>query len=980
MLLQEALRKGGVTGELIRTLDWARTPLGPLERWPSSLQSIVALQVGNPLAMGLGWGPTPAECIGIYNDAMIPHLGQKHPRVMGISLQETWSEAWEGLEQLLQSVYRSGQALWLERIRFLLDRRGFLEEVYVSQTMSPLWNESGQVHGAQSVIIDITGQVVGERRLETVRELAAALAGAETDEALQGAMARVFGRAPEDVRFALLYLLAPGNQARLVASVGFESGVDLGPRRFDLGASGKAAGPCPWPLGVVIRGGKPVRVEPIPPFIGTPGEGLAPPRAALVLPVALPGGRPPDGALVVGLSTQLLLDETYEGFLRLLAREVAAALASARELRLVRERAEKLAELDLAKTRFLGDISHEFRTPLTLLLGPVEDLLRASEPPLSAAQREQLEVVRRNAYRLLKLVGGLLDFARLESGRLEPVFRPTDLSAATRELAGAFSTASARAGLSLVVDCPPLPEPIYVDEEMWEKIVLNLVSNALKFTPAGEVRVELRLEGEQVKLRVSDTGVGIAPEALPHVFERFFRLGPAGARSYEGVGIGLSLVEALVTLHGGTVSVESTPGRGSTFTVTLRRGSAHLPPEQVREGSRELAPRWIAAFRDEALSHLPEEPRPAASAGPSPAGEPPAARARILVVDDNQDMRRYLHRLLSPEYEVSLANDGEEALGLARAAPPHLVVSDITMPRLDGFGLLRALREEPSTRTLPVILLSARTGEEAAVESLELGADDYLAKPFSARELHARVHTHLELAAMRQDVATVRLKDEFLNLASHELRTPLSILGLRLRAAERRMARGEGGPELFSEVFRALSRLEKLVRSFTDTSAMAGGELPIEPGPHDLVPLLREVAGEEAQVARREVRLELPAGPVLARVDPERIMGVVGNLLSNALKYSPPESPVELALRVTEREALVSVRDEGPGIPPERVPLLFERFYRVPGIPVRVGSRVGLGLGLYLSRRIVERHGGRIWVDSLPGHGSTFHVALPQDG
>ncbi len=980
MLLQDALRKGGITGELIRTLDWSRTPLGPLERWPLSLQSIVGLQLSNPLAMGLGWGPTPAECTGIYNDGMIPHLGQKHPQVMGVSLQETWPEAWAGLEQMMWGVYRSGQALWLERIRFLLDRRGFLEEVYVSQTMSPLWNERGQVHGAQSVIIDVTGQVVGERRLKTVRELAAALAGAETDEALQGALAGVFGRAPEDVRFAQLYLLGPGDQARLVASVGFESGADLGPRCFEPGASGKAAGLCPWPLGSVIRSGKPVRVEPIPPFIGTPGEGLAPPRAALVLPVALPGGRPPDGALVVGLSAHLLLDEAYEGFLRLLAREVAAALASARELRLVRERAEKLAELDRAKTTFLGDISHEFRTPLTLLLGPVEDLLRASEPPLSAAQREQLEVVRRNAGRLLKLVGGLLDFARLEAGRLEPVFRPTDLSAATRELAGAFSTASARAGLSLVVDCPPLPEPIYVDEEMWEKIVLNLVSNALKFTPAGEVRVALRLEGEQVKLVVSDTGVGIAPEALPHVFERFFRLGPAGARSYEGAGIGLSLVETLVQLHGGTVSVESTPGRGTTFTVMLRRGSAHLPPEQVREGHRALAPRWVAAFSEESQSHLPEDSRPAASAEPSSSGEPVAARVRILVVDDNQDMRRYLHRLLSPEYAVTLAGDGEEALVLARAAPPHLVVSDITMPRLDGFGLLRALRAEPSTRTLPVILLSARAGEEAAVESLGLGADDYLAKPFSARELHARVRTHLELAAMRQDVATVHLKDEFLNLAAHELRTPLSSLGLRLRAAERRLARGEGGAELLSEAFHSLSRLEKLVRLFTDISVVEGGELPIEPGQHDLVPLLREVAGEEARVARRAVRLELPDGPVLARVDPERITGVVGSLLSNALKYSPPESPVELALRVTEREALVSVRDEGPGIPPERVPLLFERFYQVPGIPVRVGSRVGLGLGLYLSRRIVERHGGRIWVDSLPGHGSTFHVALPLGG
>jgi len=427
------------------------------------------------------------------------------------------------------------------------------------------------------------------------------------------------------------------------------------------------------------------------------------------------------------------------------SRELAHALKE------VRDANAKLAELDVAKTTFFSSISHEFRTPLTLILGSLEDELaeRArSAPP--GDRGERLETAHRNALRLLNLVNELLDFARLEAGRMQAHYQPTDLSELSAELASSFESATESVGLALTIECPPLPEAIYVDRVMWEKIVLNLISNAFKHTLQGGITVRTAWVGGEALLTVEDTGVGIPADELPKIFERFHRVKGAKSRTNEGSGIGLSLVRELVQLHQGTVGVESEPGQGSRFTVTLRAGTAHLPSAHVDASATGAAEdRTRAAHVEQALSWVPPDPDTTVI---QVMPELSIMRPRILLADDNVDMRRYISRLLRRRYEVEAVSDGATALAAARENPPDLVLSDVMMPKLDGFGLLKALRAEERTRHLPVILVSARAGDEASVEGMDAGADDYLVKPFSARELLARVRAHLELARQRREL------------------------------------------------------------------------------------------------------------------------------------------------------------------------------------------------------------------------------------
>jgi PAS domain S-box-containing protein len=434
-------------------------------------------------------------------------------------------------------------------------------------------------------------------------------------------------------------------------------------------------------------------------------------------------------------------------------RDITEKKAYEREI--ARQR-EELAKLDELKTKFFANISHEFRTPLTLMLGPLEDAIADATEPLPARQRERIAMVVRNGLRLQKLVNALLDFSRVEAGRIQAVYHATDLAALTHDLASSFRAACQKAGLTLAINTPPLREPIYVDHQMWEKIVLNLVSNAFKFTLEGSIKIDVSEEDGFAVLRVTDTGTGIPEAELPRIFERFHRVEGARGRTHEGTGIGLALIKELIDLHRGTLSVESTHGRGSTFTVRVRFGNSHLPQDRLGANYTQASTAIPAdIFVSEALRWLPETIASEQLVGRSealPAEETTAGkRAHVLIADDNADMRDYLRRLLATRYEVTDASDGEETFAAARRTRPDLILTDVMMPQLDGYGLLQKLRADPELNGIPVIVLSARAGDEAKVEGLQTGADDYLVKPFSARELLARVESHLNLARLRHE-------------------------------------------------------------------------------------------------------------------------------------------------------------------------------------------------------------------------------------
>ena len=737
------LRGGGQMGELIRRTDWSKTPVGPIHSWPQSLRTAVSVCVHSRFPILIWWGP---ELVMLYNDAYRPILGAKHPRALGQRGSECWSEIWPIIGPMLEGVLKWGEATWSDDQLLLLERNGYPEECYFTFSYSPILDETGGVGGVFTAVTETTERVVGERRMRTLRDLAARSLGARRVEEACRFAGETLATNPQDIPFALLYLLDEPT-ARLAYAAGLKPGTAASLLTVDLG---EPAASSAWPLAQVARTGQAQRVEGVAERFGSlPGGSPLPeqpwgaaPNTALVLPVTLPGHQAPALLLVLGVSPRRVFDEAYRNFFDLVAGQTASALADALAYQEERKRAEALAELDRAKTAFFSNVSHEFRTPLTLMLGPLEDVL-AHDPDL--ARREELEVVRRNGLRLLKLVNTLLDFARIEAGRIQAVYQPTDLAGFTAELASVFRSAIERAGLRLEVDCPPLPEPIYVDPEMWEKIVLNLLSNALKFTFEGGIRVSLRPRDGDIELQVSDTGTGIPQEELPRIFERFHRVKGAQARTHEGTGIGLALVQELVRLHGGSITVESEMGRGSTFTVRLPTGSAHLPLERIGiERSAASTALGADPFLEEALRWFPEE-LSAKSIGPT--GELPAAR--ILLADDNADMREYVRRILGQHWAVEAVPDGRAALEAARERPPDLVLADVMMPGLDGFELLRELRADPHTRAIPVILLSGRAGEESRIEGLQAGADDYLVKPFSARELLARVSARLELSRLR---------------------------------------------------------------------------------------------------------------------------------------------------------------------------------------------------------------------------------------
>jgi PAS domain S-box-containing protein len=745
-LEHDFLADGGEMGALMRSLDWSRTALGPVESWPQSLKTAIRIMLTSRYAMWMAWGE---NLVFFCNDAYRPTLGVKHPWALGRPAQEVWAEIWKDIGPRIASVLRTGKATWDEGLLLFLKRSGYLEETYHTFSYSPLPGDAGGVAGMLCVVTEETERVIGGRRLASLRDLAAGLAGTRTVEEVMLAVHDGLEANPKDLPFSLAYLFdGDAGAARLACATGLPPGHPAAPKVLDP-ADPDAA----WPSRRLLACGVPLMVTDLPARFGALplGGWDKPPQEALLVPIARQGQERPAGFLVAGINPYRPMDAAHEGFIGLVVGQIAAAVAGARAYEEERRRAEALAELDQAKTTFFANVSHEFRTPLTLLLGPLEEVLDGADGPLPPAARERVGVAHRNALRLLRLVNALLDFSRVEAGRAQASFAPLDLAALTTDLASTFRSLCERAGLALDVDCPPLAEPVFVDRDMWEKIVLNLLSNAFKFTHEGGIRVSLRAmaDGHAAELVVQDSGIGIPAAELPRLFERFHRVEGARGRSHEGTGIGLALVQELVRLHGGDISAESELGRGTAFAVRVPLGQPNLPTDQA--GTAPSPPR-VQAYVEEALCWLPEgeAPKDEVGAEPVPAD---ASRPRVLLADDNADMRDYVRRLLAGRYSVQAVGDGEAALQAALANPPDLVLSDVMMPGLDGLALTAALRADPRTALVPIVLLSARAGEEAQVEGLGTGADDYLTKPFSAREMLARVRGNLELGRARRQAA-----------------------------------------------------------------------------------------------------------------------------------------------------------------------------------------------------------------------------------
>jgi signal transduction histidine kinase len=1104
--------EGDVTSmaRLVSEFDWSSTDLGPPSGWSASLSMIVRFVLANRIPMLLWWGP---DYIQIYNDAYAPILGAKHPQqALGRSFRECWSEVFHVLGPLVDVPFNGGQATYMDDIELLVHRHGFDEESHFTIAYSPVPDDSVPrgIGGVLGTVVEITQKVFSERRLKILSDLGSHGSEARTAEEACRRAADSLAAHAKDIPYALFYLYDDTAGAmRLAGSTGFDSegqppsevSIDSPPGEF--GAL----------LAQAIHTGTLEMYDSLTSMSSWVAQVHSPSvsdRVAIV-PMRSNLANRCAGAMVVGVSAHIRPDTPYLSFLELIARQVTSAVASAEAYEEERRRAEALAQLDRAKTAFFSNVSHEFRTPLTLMLGPLADALASEDVP--APVLTQLDVAQRNAQRLLKLVNSLLDFARIEAGRAEASYAPVDLAALTRDLASSFRSAMDRAGLTFEVDCETLDEPVYVDHTMWEKVVLNLLSNAFKFTFDGGVRVTLRQNEGRAILEVSDTGVGVPPHELPKLFDRFHRVEGARSRTDEGSGIGLALVRESVRLHGGSIEVDSKLDVGSTFRVQLPFGTAHIPSQHLQ--APHVAPSSVSTAKtyvDEAMRWLPDDyARRDAEAEQVQMTDGRFARtygARILLADDNADMRTYLHNLLAPHYAVEVVRDGLVALTRATEMRPDLVLADVMMPQLDGFQLIARLRDDAMLRDIPVILISARAGEESRIEGLAAGADDYIVKPFHARELLTRIGSLLELAHLRREgearfrayvqatsdavyrmspdwremrqlqgrnfildeagpnqtwldkyirpedqprvIAAIdhairtrtpfelehpvirvdgsvgwtssraipmldendnivewfgaasditerresqealqrqrhaleeadRQKNEFLAMLAHELRNPLAALRSAADLLQRPNVDPSKTRRAVDIVERQVTQLTRLVDDLLDVSRITQGKIELRRTPQRLDHLIgNSIESVEMLVRDKRHSIVIHPAPRTLTVmgDPQRLVQCFGNVLTNAAKYTPPAGEIHVRTWQEDGEAVVTISDNGFGIPAELLPKVFDLFAQ--GERLLDRSQGGLGIGLAIVKRLVQMHGGSVAVRSDgPDMGATFEIRLP---
>ncbi len=736
----EFLLGGGEMGERIRNFDWANNPLGPPETWEQSLRTCVRIMLTSSQPIWIGWGP---QLIKLYNDPYKAIVGGKHPVALGQPASIVWSDIWKDIGPMLRKVMENDEGTYVESQLLIMERNNYPEETYYTFSYTPIPGDNGGTGGMICANTDDTARIINERALKVLRDMGKLSYREKTIPKIYSKATKILAENNKDFPLALIYQINESDMtARAVSWAGDKSEYNSFPEFADL------SNPSPEtrPLADTALSDKGIIFKNLNGDSMRAGFWPIPPKQAAYIPLRVTNRQIPCAILVVGLNPYRKVDADYQQFIKLIGDQLSLEMNIIAALEEERKRAESLAQLDKAKTLFFNNISHEFRTPLTLMLGPLEELLLESDG-FSGEGKANIETAHRNALRLLKLVNTLLDFSRLENGRLRAQFASVDIALFTRSLASAFQSVIEKAGLSYVVEIENVPSAVYVDKQMWEKIVFNLLSNAFKFTLHGTITVRLCSENNSVVLKVSDTGCGVPANELPNMFKRFHRIQGSNGRTFEGSGIGLSMIKELVASHGGEISVDSTEGKGTTFTVTIPTGNLHLDPEQIIADNQTIDS-ISNIYVDEAATFLADGvetydlPETPASSGERP---------RILVVDDNADMRDYISNLLRKSYEIATAINGADALEKIAEVKPMLILSDIMMPGMDGLEMLKALKEMPQTQQIPVILLSARAGEEARIHGYDTGADDYLVKPFSARELNARVAAQLKIARTRQN-------------------------------------------------------------------------------------------------------------------------------------------------------------------------------------------------------------------------------------
>ena len=974
-------------GQRIREFDWSKTALGPVDTWPQSLRTCMRIMLTSRQPIWIGWS---RELIKLYNDPYIAIVGGKHPFALGTPISVVWKDIWRDIEPMLKKVMEQDEGTYVESQLLIMERNGYPEETYYTFSYTPIPGDDGRPAGMICANTDDTDRIISERQLRTLTQLGKKLNNCRVNkEVIENTIASLKEN-QYDFPYVLFYSIK--GDKFIFSNASDDAIAATVPAEIELSDNTSFA-LC---LRESLSTRKPQQLDNVKMHLGEMPNGAWPisSNKAITLPIVQASSKEPYGVLIVGTNPYRLFNEKYRSFFSLVADQMATSFADVRVLEEERKRSEALAEIDRAKTIFFSNISHEFRTPLTLLLAPIEDALHDSG--ISEEHKIRMNVAYRNALRMQKLVNTLLEFSRLEAGRVEGRFSPVDIGSLTEDLASLFRSAIEKAGMQLIINKGDVHDTVYVDVDMWERIILNLISNAFKYSKEGTISLSIEQKEKDVYVSVSDTGIGIPEDQLDKIFNRFHRVENTEGRSQEGTGIGLAMVRELVKLHHGTIQVTSKAGKGSTFIIKIPVGKEHLPAEKIADTPAEFPLyKHSEAFVQEALKWVPEERKHVNVNEDSGAGSTAAVgipKYKVLLADDNADMQDYVYRLLSDQFYVITASDGEEAFAKALEYKPDLLLSDIMMPRLDGFGLLKKLRNHAETKNIPVIFLSARAGEEAKVEGLDAGADDYLVKPFSAKELIVRVNYHISEKKYRQlseDLEIIvqkRTKElqrsnedllQFAHVASHDLKEPVRKFKTFIGRLQEEYGNilPEKGRDYLNRMTVAADRMSSMIEGVLKYSSLnEEGEINTSV---DLNEIIKSIEADlEVMINQKKAEIVKDELPVIEGA-PVLIYQLFYNLINNSLKFSR-ENPVVRIFSSVEtvdgmKYAKIMVADNGIGFKQTYANKIFDAFSRLN----TKDKYEGTGLGLALCKKIAERHHGSISAAGEEGKGAVFTILLP---
>ena len=688
---------------------------------------------------------------------------------------------------------------------------------------------------------------------------------------------------------------------------------------------------------------------------------------------------------------------------------------------IIQSQAEKLIELDRFKTRFFANISHEFRTPLTMIIGPLENTLSGFYGELEEGLMRQISIMLRNAQRLLRLINQLLDLSKLEAGKMELQTSERNMIPFLENILLSCTPMAENKDISLNFSSELTEIKAYYEPDKMEKVFFNLLSNALKFTPGGgtiSMVINKRDASEAyqagaIEIRVRDTGKGIPPSDLPYIFDRFHQVSGSNSRDHEGTGIGLALVRELILLHKGDITVESEIDKGTEFMIVIPLGNTHLSEDQINSTDKQEVFAGATVMSELAAEGIAFDHETPVQQPTDNGQNHSLSQSLVLVVDDNEDILEYVAAILSSKYLIEVASDGVDGLEKAKLLKPDLILSDLMMPRMSGNDFCKEVKADPDLNHIPFILMTARATNELKIEGLEMGVDDYIAKPFNARELLARIGNLLQLRENQKELkvlnktlekkveeqlkiilndriayeaeileakekaeASSRLKSIILDNVNHEFRTPIA--GIIGSAEILEMEVDEEMNEFVGFIKSNTQRLQNTLDAVIELSSLESDQIKLKQTRLNPSLVLKDLQTRYELLAASKgltMDLELPEEPVSINVDEFAFARILDHLIDNALKFTK-EGAIHIRLESRDSQVHIHFTDTGIGISKEFMPKLFDAFVQESDGTSRAYE--GVGIGLSISKKLAEMMDGTLTAKSVKGEGTTMTLAFPQ--